>query len=408
MAAKRRQRGSGSIRKRGRALYLRYRPPGQQRQTEQHFPRLPDEGMKDYRARAEEELTKITLGLAAGSRIAPTTRTVQDLADTYLASISGEVKARTLDGYEAALRNYVLPVFGHRKVAHLTTDDIRAYKRHLLERRVVGGRTMAVSTARRAMTQLHDLLNYAMDGEESRQYWGIGFDPWPKRRFRWPDERDKPAPHTYQPYTVDEVRRFIAATPQPLQPHMLSVILLMLRDGELRAMRWANLDEDAGLYFVRETHSRRHGFTTTKTASSEAQVPVPRILLSSLTEHHKRQAEHRLKSGTKWQDEGLIFTTGTGSPLHHCWFNERLKFEIAERAGIRPVSLHTLRKTGASILESSGVSRAETQEALRHKRVSVTDGYVSVYMDQRRQHMEEVAMLITDDLPAPQTSLKVA
>ena len=134
---------------------------------------------------------------------------------------------------------------------------------------------------------------------------------------------------------------------------------------------------------------------------------MPGVLLEQLREHHRRQTELRLKAGAKWTDLGLIFTTGLGNPMHHCWFNESLKVEIARRADIRPVSLHTLRKTGASILESLGVSRAETQEALRHKRTTVTDGYVSVYMDKRREHIEQLADLVTGGPVSPQTSLKV-
>ena len=199
MVKTRRPSGSGSIRKRGRALYLRYRPPMQQRQVEQPFPRHEGESMKDYRIRAEAELVKITHGLALGTRVAPTPRTVAELGDSYLASIESEVKARTYEGYVATISNYIAPVLGSKKVANLTTEDIRAFKRHLLQRKVVSGRTMAVATARRAMGQFHDMLNFAMDGEDSRQYWGISFDPWPRKRFNWPDDREAPAPHTYEP-----------------------------------------------------------------------------------------------------------------------------------------------------------------------------------------------------------------
>ncbi|MFP6647395.1 MAG: hypothetical protein VCF24_28120 [Candidatus Latescibacterota bacterium] len=121
-------------------------------------------------------------------------------------------------------------------------------------------------------------------------------------------------------------------------------------------MRWRNLEEERDLYYVRETHSRKHGFTTTKTASSEAEVPVPGILLEELREHRKRQAEMRLKKGDKWQDHGLIFTTPRGTPMPYNWFCKGTDAEIAERGGVRRVSLHTLRKTGASILESLGAN----------------------------------------------------
>ena len=133
---------------------------------------------------------------------------------------------------------------------------------------------------------------------------------------------------------------------------------------------------------------------------------MPQLLLDELQEHKRRQAEMRLKVGEKWQDHGLIFTGSKGRVLPHYWMYQGLNSEIAEKAGVRYVSLHTLRKTGATIVESLGVSRAETQVALRHKRPTVTDDYVAVYMEQRREHIEQVARLITED-PFPQSSLKV-
>jgi integrase len=115
----------------------------------------------------------------------------------------------------------------------------------------------------------------------------------------------------------------------------------------------------------------------------------------------------RLRKGDKWRDDGLIFTTSKGTVVPHHWYYRSLKPEISIRADVRAVSLHTLRKTGASILESLGVSRAETKVALRHKRNTVTDDYVSVYMEQRREHIEEVAALLTEGQSFPQSSLKV-
>lgn len=406
MTSKRRPRGSGSVRRRGRALYLRYRPPGSRRQVEQHFPRLPKEGMKVYRERAEEELKRITIGLAAGTRVAPTARTIDDLAENYLASIQTEVKGRTMDTYRATISNYIAPVLGGRKVSDLTSDDIRGFKRHLLERKVQGGSTMAVSTARRAVGQLHDLLNFAMDGQDTREHWGIAFDPWPRKRFRWPDEREKKPPRTYAPYTLEEVRTFLAACPEDIRVRFLTIIILMLRQGEFIAMRWQHLDEEGGIYNVVDNHSRRHGFTTTKTASSQAPVPVPAALVAELREHRKRQAAIRLRHASEWQDMDLIFPTRHGTPLGHAWYTDKIKASIVAKAGVRPISLHTFRKTGASILESLGVSRSETQEALRHKRVTVTDAYVAVYMQQRKESIEQLANLLFEG-PVPQSSLKV-
>ena len=58
------------------------------------------------------------------------------------------------------------------------------------------------------------------------------------------------------------------------------------------------------------------GFTSVKTESSEAEVPVPRVLLDALSDHRKRQPEAKLFKGKGWQDQDLIFTTREGSLYH--------------------------------------------------------------------------------------------
>jgi hypothetical protein len=67
MPAKRRPRGSG-VHPQARSGPVPALPaPRTARQVEEHFSRLKGESMKAYRARAEAELEKVTLGLAAGT-----------------------------------------------------------------------------------------------------------------------------------------------------------------------------------------------------------------------------------------------------------------------------------------------------------------------------------------------------
>jgi hypothetical protein len=122
-----------------------------------------------------------------------------------------------------------------------------------------------------------------------------------------------------------------------------------------------------------------------------------------------------LKKGDKWQDNDLIFPTSKGTPLYHNWFCKKvagasLNEEIAKRAGVRRISEHSLRKTGATILETElGASREIVKAALRHRRDSVTDVYVSYDAESLRPHIDKLAALVTDDLPStfPQPSLKL-
>ena len=402
-----RKYGSGSIRKRGRSLYLRYRAGGQdRRQVEQALPRQDRESMTAYRRRAEGELAKIAAGLASGRRQAPTQRTIQELAEDYLEWVQPGVKASTYTVYESQIRLYILPALGRVRVSRLETEAIQRFQRRLLQWPVVGGGPMAVSNARIVMGRLRDLLKHALDGEAAREYWGLSHDPWPQRHFRWPDDRERPGPRTHEPYTLAEAQRYVAAAPEELWPHVLCLLLLMLRHGELRAMRWAHLDWDERLYRVRETCGR-HGFSSAKTAASEAAVPVPEVLIEALHRHQIHQANQPRprRRRKRWQDQGLIFCTATGGPLPATQITARWHPRIIERAELRYVTVHTLRKTGATILEGiTGVSREETQEALRHRRPTITDRYVAIDMEQRRRHVETLADLLVS---FPQSSLKV-
>ena len=214
-----------------------------------------------------------------------------------------------------------------------------------------------------------------MDGPSSREYWGLSFDPWPQRSLKWPDPREKPAPCTYRPYSSSELRKYLTHTPDEYRPHVLALVLLMLRDGELRGLRWADLNEKRRVCCIEQQQSRGHGMTTTKTEASQAEIPVPSILLDVLCEHKRTQASIRLKA-TKWEDNDLIFCTSKGTPMYHNWFvrkinGKSLNGRIAEAAGVRYVSEHTLRKTGATILETELLApRQVVQAALRHCGIS--------------------------------------
>lgn len=107
----------------------------------------------------------------------------------------------------------------------------------------------------------------------------------------------------------------------------------------------------------------------------------------------------RLAKGDKWQSLDLIFPTGKGTPASHI-ASKKWHLGIVEAGGLRYVSLHTLRKTGTTILETEiGASREEVQAALRHKRPTVIDVYVAYKVEQRRQHIDKLAALITDGVP---------
>ncbi len=117
--------------------------------------------------------------------------------------------------------------------------------------------------------------------------------------------------------------------------------------------------EGAGLVFVEP-----------KTQRSRRTIPLPRSVASSLRAHRTHQLEERA-AAKDWADSRLVFASRVGTPLSPR--NDYRAFRaLAARAGLRPVRLHDLRHTAASLLLSQGVPARVVMEVLGHSQISVT------------------------------------
>ncbi|SDN40664.1 Phage integrase family protein [Geodermatophilus siccatus] len=162
-----------------------------------------------------------------------------------------------------------------------------------------------------------------------------------------------------------------------------------MRRGEaLAALHWPDVDLDAGLLRVRWTRSRTSlglQLDEPKTDKSRRTVPLPRSAIETLRAHRTRQLEEHRTAAGAWQEHGLVFTTEIGTPLEPR--NVLGRFEVlAERAGLRGVTLHTLRHFAASFLLAAASHTKVVQEHLGHSSYAITaDIYGHVGLAQRRE-----------------------
>lgn len=72
-----------------------------------------------------------------------------------------------------------------------------------------------------------------------------------------------------------------------------------------------------------------------------------------------------------WAGQELVFTTRGGSPVEPR--NLARSFErLRDGGGLRPIRLHDLRHTTATLLKDLGVPPRDTMEILGHARIAVT------------------------------------
>ena len=147
-----------------------------------------------------------------------------------------------------------------------------------------------------------------------------------------------------------------------------------LREGELLALRWENVDLEAGVLQVRRVLSEaRSGriFEAPKSGKGRS-VRLTRKGLAALRAHRKRQLEERMSRAGLWQEQGLVFPSSVGTPLSARNLQRHFK-AVLERAGLpKSTRFHDLRHTCATLLLKQGVHAKYVQEHLGHADIALT------------------------------------
>ena len=195
--------------------------------------------------------------------------------------------------------------------------------------------------------------------------------------------RPKVAPQEAAHLTPEEVRRVLgAAQTSRYAPLFALLVNTGLRRGEALALRWSDVDLDAGVLRVRGTLARVDGalvVTEPKTAKSRRSVPLSSTAQRVLREVHTSQAEERLRAGSAWQQTGYVFTTELGTPYEPRNALRALQ-AAARQVGLPDIGLHTLRHSAAAVMLVNGVPLKVVSEVLGHASIGITGdiyGHVS-------------------------------
>lgn len=142
-----------------------------------------------------------------------------------------------------------------------------------------------------------------------------------------------------------------------------------LRLGELLALRWGDLDTEAGAVHVqRVIIEGRNGAVTfgePKTSRSRRKMDVPSFALAALQ-------RYRNNLGAAPHPDRLVFTTPEGLPIRRSNLHGRSYKPLLERAGLPDVSFHALRYTAATLALAAGVNPKVVQDRPGHSTITLT------------------------------------
>jgi integrase len=184
--------------------------------------------------------------------------------------------------------------------------------------------------------------------------------------------------------TVDEIERLIRALPADLQPRYWTAALAGLRRGELRALRYADVNLATGEITITRSWDDKEGEIAPKSSAGTRVVPMPPLLRDVLAD---------LKARTDPADHDFVFPgrnggpfspTGVRSRASAAWAKantaeaKRAKAERRQPMLLDPIQLHELRHCWVSLLHDAGFSL---------EAIAPFAGHSSTWMTERYKHL---------------------
>src|SRR5665213_784323 len=285
--------------------------------------------------------------------------TVDDLLDLYPDGIDADEKlsAKTRYDYRDKAAAYVRPLLGKKKVRDVTPEVVIAWQRGLLN--AVGGKLgkpLAPNTVRLARAPLAGALKMAVSmGIVSSNPLLAAPRPTPKHSI----------PKHWSP---EQAREFLALM-EGDRTYAIWAFLMGsgLRIGELVALRWRNVDLDAGFVRVVEFSTvLRHEVVSSPGKSKDAvrSVDLDPGLIRVLKLQRTEQAKERL-AALSYDESDHVFTKPSGGPYHPQYLS-RLLSRTTEELGLPRLSAHGLRHTCATLMLANGVPPKVAAERLGH------------------------------------------
>lgn len=315
---------------------------------------------------AQRRLAELVLQ-ADQHRLGATTRlTVAEYLDVWLRDHAATRAPKTFEVY-TGLSRYIIDRLGTVPLARLSPSHLVAFFTTLRQTpRQDGAGTLAPTTVHAVYRLLRTALNTAvrwrllsrspLDGVEAPRV--------PRREMQTLD--------------AAQARDLLAATAaEGVKWQAFFTVLLNAgcRPGELKALRWADVDLADGEMRLQRHVQRITGqgmvAGPTKTTTGRRPVALGADVVALLRKHRAEQAETRLRAGSLWQQLDLVFPNAFGGYLEGGTV-ERVFNRACRRADVPRIRLYDLRHTSASLLLASGVHPKIVSERLGHASVNLT------------------------------------
>ena len=258
----------------------------------------------------------------------------------------------TRENYLNILKNHIMPAFGSIPINEIKRKNLKLFFDKLLSDGVASN-TVALIRA-----PINGVLSHALDSEliENNPLVGLKLI------------RKKTAPDI-EPLSKDEVVLLLESAQQyedgAYYPPILLALRTGMRIGEIRALKWKDLDFENRLIEARR--SCRQGRITKPKNGKGRKVDMSKQLAEVLRElKHKQWKKYAGKEVPRW-----VFANIRGGMLRHNTFREAL-MSCLNKVGLRNIRIHDLRHAYATIRLLSDHNIGDVSYQLGHSSIKIT------------------------------------
>jgi integrase len=329
--------GSGSIYKRGSIWWVKVYVDGKPRRESSKSVRYDD--AKRLR---DKLLGQKHRGEISGGRLDKVT--VGELLDDFLGDAKGSVRPSTEYIYRKVTESSLRPFFGTLKAQKITTETLREYRR----KRTSEGRSD--TTVNRELALLRIAFRLGQECTPRK----VNIVP------RFPMVKENNVRTGF--LSDEEYTALLKELPAELKPLFVTGYETGIRLGELRAIRWNQVDLDEG-FITLERGQTKNGLGR--------MVPILAGEMRYLLTQAKKERD------AQWQKSPWVFNRA-GEPIKD--FRSAWK-AACTRAGVPDLRFHDLRRTAVRNMRRSGVPQVVRMKISGHKTDSMERRYNIVDAD---------------------------
>lgn len=304
------------------------------------------------RREVEEKLARARAAQLDGLLLESNQLTVSEYLTRWLEDDARvTVRPTTYASYESVIRLHISPHLGRVKLSKLGPAQVQALYAKLEQD----------GASPRMRQYVHAILHRALSRAVKWEL--ITRNPCTAvARPRAPQKEIRPLDQA-------QVRSLLkVAHGDPLEALYVLAVTTGLRQGEILALRWQDVDIERRTVTVRRTLTEVNGqlaFGEPKTKRGRRAVEIPELAARALRAHRSTIAAIP-------HPASLVFADSKGGPIRKQNLVRRSFRPLLKRAKLGHVRFHDLRHTAATLLLAEGVHPKVVQERLGHATISIT------------------------------------